>query len=268
MKMDGQGTKSEIDELLEVFEPSAEKPVGVEETEPVVETQIQAEGEPEVTPTQPESAPEPVIQGEQPAEQETLEQVNARLLAQLESMAQVQNTQAVAEKPVVETKPVETALPVQTQMQSIPVVTADDYEEALGSAAGFQKVMEKVHTSATMSVLTRLPDIVTSLVSEQVTIQNMVSDFYKVNNDLLPYRNFVGFVTNELSGKHPDWDYRKLFEEVETETRSRLNIMKQKAQREVKAPVVAPTTSARQPASAPLSDMEKQIADLIDFGND
>jgi len=67
-----------------------------------------------------------------------------------------------------------------------------------------------------------IPTLVGNMVNHQVSLRTAVNEFYKEHQDLVPHRSFVGFVANELTAQHPDWDLEKVLRETNTEARKRL----------------------------------------------
>ena len=94
--------------------------------------------------------------------------------------------------------------------------------------------------------------------------------FYKVNEDLLPYRQFVGFVANELASQNPDWEIDAVFDKTASEVRTRLGIKKKivdKATLAKTKPAFAQAkkSNSRESTEKPnLTEMEQQIQDMLD----
>lgn len=261
-----------IEPVVEVVEEAQDsQPLSIESAEPPVET-LDVEPTPEPVTEEVaglDSVVETVV--EQPVV-DSLEEVNARLQAQLNEMAaRMQSIQAPpAVIPPTEADTLRTqqqadraAVNPPAQPDVLELVNEGEFEAAFQSPAGFNAILNKVYQRATSDVMQRFAVMVPSMVNQQVTLQTMVQDFYRANDDLVPFSPFVGYVTNELASAHPEWEYKQLFKEVETEARKRLNKMKDQ-KRTVAPPVTAPKPGSRMPAPKPLSDLEKQLADMMD----
>jgi hypothetical protein len=109
-------------------------------------------------------------------------------------------------------------------------VTQEEYEAAMVDPKAFNQVLGRVAERATARALEQvfqyMPQAINENVQYQVSVQTMAADFYKVNDDLRPFAPFVGVVSNELQGQHPDWDWTKLFQETEKVARERLRLPK------------------------------------------
>lgn len=102
--------------------------------------------------------------------------------------------------------------------------TEEEVDKAFGSAAEVNKFMTSLVNQAVERTLRSVPQLVVSTARQQASLVNAVEKFYDVNQDLVPFKPFVGYVATDLQTKHPDWDAPKLFEEIEKEVRARLNL--------------------------------------------
>tara|TARA_R110000824_G_scaffold77767_4_gene196585 strand:- start:7070 stop:7990 length:921 start_codon:yes stop_codon:yes gene_type:complete len=150
----------------------------------------------------------------------------------------------------------------------IPFVTSDDdYEKAMSDPKEMNALMNKVYDSAITYMTQSVPQLVGHMVTQQTSMRNLVDDFYKTNEDLVPMKSYVGFVANELAAKNPSWEYDQLFGEVAKEVRKRVNISGKASSVETQAstqrPAFAKKPSGRQNIGVKLSELETDMADLM-----
>lgn len=204
-------------EPVEPVEPIKEeviekKPVEEEEEEVVAKKPIEKEKEP-VEPIEDEITEAQVLR-------DTITQLSAQIQGQ-----QRVPTKKEEEKPAETPPPEDKKKPVEPAV--IPFVDDTSFNEVITSAESMNDLMNKMYNTV-MDSVNRLwrgvPDMVSQNVQQQVNMRTMITDFYKANEDLLPYRSFVGVVTNELASKNPDWSYERLFEKVGPEVKRRLNM--------------------------------------------
>jgi hypothetical protein len=206
--------------------------------------------------------------GENEKDGKSVEKPAADPGAHAELLAQVNKTVADAVKSIEKPEPAAEIKPLE-----FSELTEDEFNAAITTREGLNKALRKVYElgvahSIEQSMLKVAP-IVQSQVQQYVAINNMVSDFYKNNEDLIPYRNFVGFISNQLASAHPDWGYAKLFEESEKEVRKQLGSALQKNAQEqgasankAKKPAFARPAGGRQPA-VEVSDKQKKLAAVL-----
>jgi len=255
----------------------------VEPVEPVAQVQSQ-----EVV-AQVVAQPVVPAQAQAPTEVELLRK-------QIEEMRQAMVDMAGG-KPVEQPQPIAPTVPVQPQAQhqvqaqpaSQPTIDQqmnmkqilrflpDDgaYDEVTKNAENFNILLTNVVNTAVERSLRMLPSVASKMVEAQVNLKTTVDEFYRVNEDLLPFRKFVGFVTAELAAKHADWDMETLLKESNTTARERLKLPTRSAQPQVQAQVQA---QAQTPGFVPGSGnrgrrgtaqvesptgQEQQIADLL-----
>jgi hypothetical protein len=149
----------------------------------------------------------------------------------------------------------------------IPFVNDEVYEKAISDPSELNRLMNTVYDNAISYMTQSIPQLVGQMVNQQTQMTGMVEEFYKENEDLVPMKNYVGFVANELASKHPDWAYDKLFGEVATEVRKRVSISKKASSVENKAkgkrPAFAKKPSGRSNVGVKLGELEQDIVDLM-----
>jgi len=99
-------------------------------------------------------------------------------------------------------------------------------DEVFKTAGNFNQFMTNVVGFAVQSVYKSIPQMIQRVADQQVSLRMAAKEFYDNNKDLTPYKDYVGVVTNELVAKNPDWNLAKVIEEVGTEVRKRLKLLK------------------------------------------
>lgn len=169
-------------------------------------------------------------------------------------------------KPVEEVAPKKPAVP---RADAIGFVSNDEYEDVVTDPVRFNEALNRVYDQAIRYMTSSIPELVGNLVNRQANMRQLVDDFYKENSDLVPMKNYVGYVANELQAKHPDWPYDKLLNEVSVDVRKRLNTSKRAEQAEAAAQVARPAfakkpgTKGRSAVEKPLNELEGDISELI-----
>ena len=158
--------------------------------------------------------------------------------------------------------------PVQQKPDIREFVNQDQFDEMQTDVGKFNQVLTSVYNTATETAYRNVPQMVDNLIKQQTFLKDKVDDFYKKNEDLLPYRQFVGFVANELSSQSPELDVENLFNKVGQEVRGRLGINNKpngKANTAKTKPAFAKTkkSSTRTSNEPALTELEKEINDLL-----
>ena len=296
---------TEVDEMLEEFFPVEEPPVEIppvetppEETPPVEEVPIETppvealidELPPEVPPV--EEPPGEVPPVETPIEdEETPEQELARLRSQNTLLIQRIEDQVGGPAPVapkvVETPPIVPPIvpPVvapiapPAEVADIDFIKGRTLEELIDDPKGLNQLLNEVYKKGierggtTPSVepiveriLNSLPGIVQVQVTQQNAIRELVTDFYKNNEDLMGVRRTVAAFANEVHSENPDWETKNVFSEAGVRTRKALG-MRERAAKQTTTPTTRPafarTRGARKGGEKELTGIEKEISELI-----
>jgi len=193
----------------------------------------------------------------QPTEVESLRQQLADMRLAMEKMAG--GPQAPAMAPVASQTPVPQAQPTQDQQMNLKQILRflpDDatYDTVTKNAENFNILLTNVVNTAVQRSLQMLPQVATRLVDTQMTARTAVDEFYRANEDLLPFRKFVGFVTAEVAAAHADWALDDVLKESNKLSRERLKlpaIASGTPQQPVQAQTPAATTVAQNPAFVP-----------------
>jgi len=148
-------------------------------------------------------------------------------------------------------------------------VSEENFEEITSSPEALNKVLSNVYNKAVENALTRILPSVNQIVAQQMHVRNLVDNFYKENADLAPYKEFVGFLANQILSKNPDWAYEKVFEEVEKLARAKLKLPKGGGDVETETkvakrkPAKFKAPKANRPEADKLTDLEREILDVI-----
>lgn len=196
----------------EELEPEEEEPEKEEEPEP--EKKPEEEEELEEEEEEPLKAP-----SEADVLRDTIKQLSDELSAH--GVAKPEPEPREGEEP-------EKKEPEKKERDLVQFIGEEGYEEVIASPEALNKVLNVVYNTAIEHLMRGVSPVIGRVVQEQTQLQALVSDFYKVNDDLIPHRSFVGFVTNEMASKHPDLSYEELFGKVGSEVRKRLDLHQRK----------------------------------------
>lgn len=197
----------------------------------------------------------------------TLEEMRAWMNEQAQSLfgkapaqgeQQLQQPAAAAKE--LEVKPLAQTFEVSDEM----------YANALTDKASFAKVLNEAIAYGQQAQVQQIVPLMNKMVQQQLSINQMVNDFYSDNVDLKPYRQFVGFVANQVQSSHPDWDMPKIFQETEKIARDKLRLkrqMEQSSEEKPKAKKPAFVVSGKKPnarqRSSRISEEEKEMLELL-----
>ena len=221
-------TQPEPEEKVEaqeevVEEQTVEEPVVEEQTEEVVEEPTEETSEVEAKET---TEPEPVQEKkevENLSVEDKLKKENEDLRKQMEYLSNF------AQAPKVETE-AGTQQKQTAEVEKPTFVNEQTYDDMMSDHTKMNKVFQDLYDTtvsrAVEDAYKKVPFLVNQMVSQQTQLMNQVNDFYRKNEDLVPYKKFVGFVSNELSSKNPGWDYGKLLDETEKSVRERIRLQK------------------------------------------
>jgi hypothetical protein len=219
-----------------VVEPPAVPPVEPPAGEPpVVEPPAVPAIEPPATPPVEPPVVPPVEPSVVPPVAETPEQTVARLTTELEETRKLVS-QTAAQLTAPPTPPVLTPEQQEAERQRqaaagpvvIPFVKDEAaMDEVFKTAGAFNQFMSGVVGFTVQTVYKSIPQMISRVADQQVAVRLAAKEFYDNNKDLIPYKDYIGVVTNELVAKNPEWTMDKVIEEVGTEVRKRLKLIKQ-----------------------------------------
>lgn len=179
----------------------------------------------------------------------------------------------VVEKPVekVEKEEVEKEPPAVDDIR----INEDEFGRAIESVDGFNAVLEKVNKIVESrnqqfnhTIIKALPKVINGVVEEIVDLRMAASDFYRMNEDLIPFKPLCSVVANELSAKNPGKEPDELFSMVGEEVRKRLKLNKSarnSAKTKKRSPAVVNEKSAREPEPPELTGMQAEIDEILTY---
>ena len=251
-----QGQAAQVAAALEGFDPGQlDTQKTADGKDEKTEEKLDAEGKPiegeqEPEETEEEDADKPKESPEVKALRDQLTALEAKLAA----IAAPKQAETAKETPVDKT---------------FFIATQEEMDRVLDKPENMNELLVKVHNRAVESVIKHIPAIISNMIETQVTMRGSVTKFYEENKDLVPHKQYVGFVVNELVGKHPDWDMNKVFTELPKEVRKRIGLKQQaeeKKQQKQRGGFPPRGSGARPPAkqgSDKPTGTEAEIADLI-----
>ncbi len=149
----------------------------------------------------------------------------------------------------------------------------DDLDDVFRTPENFNKVLLAVHNNALEEaskltaerILSNLPQIMSQYVTQHISMNRLVDDFYTVNADLVPVKRTVTAVANEISAEHPEYTTQQVFDETAKRTREVLKLQQTPPATPPKArPAFANPGGSRSRVQAPvLSAIEQGVMDLI-----
>ena len=177
-----------------------------------------------------EVAPKPVEQPK-PAETELqkAQRELAEMRARLEDMADRAINPPAPPRPKLtpEQKAAQKVELEKRAKQAIKFLPDDNaFDEVMKSSDSFNAFLTSVLNFTTERILRMVPQVATQYVEQQLNYKTAAQEFYQANEDLIPHKKYVGFVSNELLAQHADWDLTKLLQETERAVRDRLKIQK------------------------------------------
>lgn len=150
-----------------------------------------------------------------------------------------------------------------------------DLDDVTRDPAEFNKLLNSVFKKGVQAargevrlgsetVISSLPDIVSSNIKLVQALEKTSEDFYSDNKDLLPYKENVSIVFGEVAVANPDKTYAENLELVGDEVRKRLNLTKPVVAETKKKPPKLPTNKGKQ-RTTPTE--QTGLADEIDAMN-
>ena len=171
------------------------------------------------------------------------------------------------------TSPVAVATsPVLSEKNFLESIT--DLDEVFSSPENFNKLLLAVHNNALEEaskltaerILSNLPQVMSQYVTQHLSMNKLVDDFYTANADLAPMKRTVTAVANEVSAEHPEYTTQQVFDETAKRTRSILKLQQipvASPQRTTKPAFVPPKGSRSRVGAPVLSDIERGVLELI-----
>lgn len=148
--------------------------------------------------------------------------------------------QQVAQPAAVQQAPVQTQQPVQADFQFAPAsdyLNADELDRVIDDPklllTAIQRAQQDIVkqlvpylTGQISQTAQALPQTIQQHVSQAITINRAITDFYDANPDLRAYAQFTQLVMGEVEQKYlgQNKTYAEMFEETASETRKRLGL--------------------------------------------
>lgn len=181
-----------------------------------------------------------------------------------------ENLSLTATKPDV-TPPTDTgAVNIRNFMEGLDINDVLATSENLNSllATVYNEAMTSASKLSAEQILQNLPNIMSTYVTQHLTMTKLVDDFYASNPDLQQAKQTVAAVANKIAAEHPEFTPTQVFDASAVETRSLLRIKGMAPAQATPArgqkPAFAPATNGRVRNTAPmLTGIEKDVLDLI-----
>ena len=279
-----ESTEELVEESTEEKEESVEekKDESVEEKEESTEKKEElVEKKEELVEEKEELAEEKEETSEETAEEETarLREQNRLLLERIEKGYEPPEVTPKEEPPKEELPPKEEPPKKEVKPpEPIDFVGDKTLEEVLDSKEGLNAFLNRVVSTIAPKddldmepiverILTALPKIVQTQVTQQTAINELVKDFYDNNKDLQVARRTVATLANEVHAENPDWETKKVFEEAGVRTRKALGL-REKAigtERKERGPAFTRTRGSRKGGEKDTrTELAKDIDDLVE----
>lgn len=250
------------------------------EPEPKVEAEAKTEEEEEEG--EEEEATEDELSDEEISEIEELKAQNAKLMELVNSQLLSQEEEEEEIEPAKEQEPVQKQetpskrLPLS--IPKLPELTQENLDEVISNPESFNKYMKAVFDAGQQSLFSMLPRIV----STQMETRDVMTNFFKENQDLAPLHEFVKQLAMKVQNKDPSATAATALVEAGKQARVVLGLNKGKQREERQgnkkprrrfAPATSkrsgPTESSKTRGKAKKEDqnsVESQIAEMEKAG--
>lgn len=148
-----------------------------------------------------------------------IESLRAQILALSEQVGVDPKVQKVQE--TVET---EAAKEQKTMQEAKEVLETFLTEDELDRILDEPQLINKAIKRSQDAVLGSMGAIIQAEVNKQLMVNKAVTEFYTVNEDLLPYAKYVQFVMGEVEARNRDKSYAEIFQTTADECRKRLGL--------------------------------------------
>lgn len=219
---------------------------------------------------EPTSQPEPSSPEEPPTE-EDLRQKVSDLMGIIASYKQ-------KEMEATPTAPTEMTIPPLSpgQVAELDFLQGEDHVSILEDPQKFNALLCRVATTAYTAavnasqeaVMRKIPSVVSSAAQQQSTIERITSEFYKANQDLVPFKTAVSMAAMQLYNENPNLALPDLLAQASERTRKVLRIQEGAAPRK-RTPAQPAGNSVRggldrtSVGGEQLTGQEQQILDLL-----
>lgn len=156
--------------------------------------------------------------------------------------------------------------PVQPTAVWGPTVTVsdEDFQNSLENKATFEKLLTTVRDQAVERSIQSIPQLVTSMIKQQLYLNELSREFYQANEDLAGIRPFVGVVANEIASKNPGLGPEEVLKQTAVEARKRMQLkVKTEASVRTTTPGLPNATTRQKVVQSNLTGLEKDLSDLM-----
>lgn len=101
-------------------------------------------------------------------------------------------------------------------------VSDEDFQASLENKNVFEKLLTSVRDQAVERTVQSIPQLVTSMIKQQLYLNELSREFYQANEDLAGIRPFVGVVANEISSKNPGLKPEEVLAQTAVAVRQRM----------------------------------------------
>lgn len=100
----------------------------------------------------------------------------------------------------------------------------EDIDNAFKSVENANRFMTSVVATAVEVIGKQIPTIASRIADQQISLKMAAKEFFDNNKDLLPYKEYCGFITSKIASENPNLTVGELMEKVATGTREALRL--------------------------------------------
>lgn len=137
----------------------------------------------------------------------------------------------------------------------------EEFNKFIGDV--YKKAVKKGYDLAMENTAKSVPEMVKPVISSHLTVREAVSEFYKNNDDLLPYKQTVSAIAVKIAKENPGQPLAKILNAAEKFARQRLSLPKK--QEQSKGPNFPKTSgkSDRRSKEEPLTGVSKELDEMM-----
>lgn len=206
---------------------------------------------------------EPAVEKPSTVEQQLaqLMEMNKALQARLDAMSQPQ-----APTPPAETMP-PPIYPTINPTDEVQFITKDEFLATFNDAEAYNKHLNSVRQRLLTENAKHLLPAVVNIARQEIQSQQLVSNFYQANPDLVQFKPYVGVTYNEVQAKNPSKSPEEILSLVATEVRNKLKLTEKAtaapAPTRPAARPFPPTPGARPQTTRTANSQDQFINDLL-----
>ncbi len=181
------------------------------------------------------------------------------------SEGETTTTATTAEATTTTEMPAKTVTTQAPQWGPVVEVSDEDFQASLENKDVFQKLLTTVRDQAVERTVQSIPQLVSSMIKQQLYLNELSREFYQANEDLAGLRPFVGVVANEIASKNTGLSPAEVLEKTATEVRKRLQMKTQalSTTKTTTSPGLPSATSRQKVVQSNLTDLEKALQELM-----